>query len=176
MLISRRVLFSAVLTAALVATIVAAASVKRATMNMVVHAYDLFFYLSSWSTISYLWSDQRRYVVELGRRAAGDGYRGAACLPRRQHARGRAAGPRWPASSSSRWPGTAPRPRASAGTCSSTTRTCTSPPSMPRGARRSRRCGAVRCWRPRRRPRLRRRRSPFRQSCDARPPSRRTSS
>ncbi len=43
--------------------IVAAASAKRATMNMVVHAYDLFFYLSSWSTISYLWSDQRRYVV-----------------------------------------------------------------------------------------------------------------
>jgi len=30
-----------------------------------VHAYDLFFYLSSWSTISYLWSDQRRYVVGL---------------------------------------------------------------------------------------------------------------
>ncbi len=64
-LISRRVLFSVVLTAALVATIAAAASAKRATMNMVVHAYDLFFYLSSWSTISYLWSDQRRYVVGL---------------------------------------------------------------------------------------------------------------
>jgi phosphoglycerol transferase MdoB-like AlkP superfamily enzyme len=64
-LVSRRVLFSVVLTAALVATIAAAASAKRATMNMVVHAYDLFFYLSSWSTISYLWSDQRRYVVGL---------------------------------------------------------------------------------------------------------------
>jgi phosphoglycerol transferase MdoB-like AlkP superfamily enzyme len=63
--ISRRVLFSLVLTAAVIATIAAAASVKRATMNMVVHAYDLFFYLSSWSTISYLWSDQRRYVVGL---------------------------------------------------------------------------------------------------------------
>ena len=34
-------------------------------MNMVVHAYDIFFYLSSWSTISYLWSDQRRYLVAL---------------------------------------------------------------------------------------------------------------
>ncbi len=43
--------------------IVAAAAVKRATMNMVVHAYDLFFYLGSWSTVSYLWSDQRRYVL-----------------------------------------------------------------------------------------------------------------
>src|SRR5262245_29502316 len=63
--ISRRVLFSLVLTAAVIATIAAAASVKRATMNMVVHAYDLFFYLSSWSTISYLWSDQRRYVLGL---------------------------------------------------------------------------------------------------------------
>lgn len=64
-LISRRVLFSLVLTASLIATIAAAASVKRATMNMVVHAYDLFFYLSSWSTISYLWSDHRRYVLGL---------------------------------------------------------------------------------------------------------------
>ena len=64
-LISRRVLFSLVLTGALIATIAAAASVKRATMNMVVHAYDLFFYLSSWSTISYLWGDHRRYVLGL---------------------------------------------------------------------------------------------------------------
>ena len=64
-LISRRVLFSLVLTGALIATIAAVASVKRATMNMVVHAYDLFFYLSSWSTISYMWSDHRRYVLGL---------------------------------------------------------------------------------------------------------------
>jgi phosphoglycerol transferase MdoB-like AlkP superfamily enzyme len=63
--ISRRVLFSLVLTGALIATIAAVASVKRATMNMVVHAYDLFFYLSSWSTISYMWSDHRRYVLGL---------------------------------------------------------------------------------------------------------------
>jgi phosphoglycerol transferase MdoB-like AlkP superfamily enzyme len=62
-LITRRALFSTVLVAALVALIVAAASVKRATMNMVVHAYDLVFYLSSWSTVSYLWSDQRRYIL-----------------------------------------------------------------------------------------------------------------
>jgi phosphoglycerol transferase MdoB-like AlkP superfamily enzyme len=62
-LISRRALFATVLVAAFVAVIVAAASAKRATMNMVVHAYDLFFYLSSWSTISYLWADQRRYVL-----------------------------------------------------------------------------------------------------------------
>jgi phosphoglycerol transferase MdoB-like AlkP superfamily enzyme len=62
-LLSRRVLFASVLVTALVALIIAAASTKRATMNMVVHAYDLYFYLSSLSTVSYLWSDQRRYVV-----------------------------------------------------------------------------------------------------------------
>jgi phosphoglycerol transferase MdoB-like AlkP superfamily enzyme len=63
MLISRRALFATAVVASLVAAVVAAASVKRATMNMVVHAYDFFFYLSSWSTISYLWSDQRRYIL-----------------------------------------------------------------------------------------------------------------
>src|SRR5581483_9643037 len=62
-LLSRRVLFATVLVASLVAVIVVAASVKRSVMNMVVHAYDLIFYLSSWSTVSYLWSDQRRYLV-----------------------------------------------------------------------------------------------------------------
>lgn len=62
-LLSRRVLFASVLVTALVAMIVAAASTKRATMNMVAHAYDLYFYLSSLSTVSYLWSDQRRYIV-----------------------------------------------------------------------------------------------------------------
>src|SRR5262245_58969386 len=62
-LISRRAMFATVVGAIIVAAIVAAAAAKRATMNMVVHAYDLFFYLSSWSTVSYLWSDQRRYVL-----------------------------------------------------------------------------------------------------------------
>jgi phosphoglycerol transferase MdoB-like AlkP superfamily enzyme len=64
-LIARRALFATVVVASLVAVIVWAASSKRAMMNMVVHAYDLFFYLSSWSTVSYMWSDQRRYVVGL---------------------------------------------------------------------------------------------------------------
>jgi phosphoglycerol transferase MdoB-like AlkP superfamily enzyme len=64
-LISRRALFSVALTSAVVGIIVGAATVKHATMNMVVHAYDLFFYLSSWSTISFLWDDHRRYVVAL---------------------------------------------------------------------------------------------------------------
>ena len=64
-LLSRRVLFATTLVALLVVLIVAVSSVKRAVMNMVLHAYDIVFYLSSWSTISYLWSDQRRYLVAL---------------------------------------------------------------------------------------------------------------
>ncbi len=63
--LTRRALFATVLTGAFVAGLIAVASAKRAVMNMVVHAYDLFFYLSSWSTIAYLWSDQRRYVFGL---------------------------------------------------------------------------------------------------------------
>ncbi|HEY7083912.1 MAG TPA: sulfatase-like hydrolase/transferase [Hyphomicrobiaceae bacterium] len=64
-LLAQRVLFATTLVALLVVLIVAVSSVKRAVMNMVLHAYDIVFYLSSWSTISYLWSDQRRYVVAL---------------------------------------------------------------------------------------------------------------
>jgi phosphoglycerol transferase MdoB-like AlkP superfamily enzyme len=62
-LLTRRALFASVLVACLVVLIVVAASAKQAAMNMVVHAYDLFFYLGSWSTVSYLWSDHRRYVL-----------------------------------------------------------------------------------------------------------------
>jgi phosphoglycerol transferase MdoB-like AlkP superfamily enzyme len=31
----------------------------------VLHAYDIVFYLSSWSTIGYLWNDFRRYIIAL---------------------------------------------------------------------------------------------------------------
>jgi phosphoglycerol transferase MdoB-like AlkP superfamily enzyme len=61
--LSRRVLFASIVVAAIVVITVAASAAKHAAINMVVHAYDLFFYLSSLSTVSYLWSDQRRYVV-----------------------------------------------------------------------------------------------------------------
>ncbi len=63
--VSRRVAFALAVVAASVGVVVWAASMKRHTMNMVVHAYDLFFYLSSWSTISYLWSDHRQIVLAL---------------------------------------------------------------------------------------------------------------
>jgi hypothetical protein len=62
-LVSRRLVFSSLLVAMLVGAVVAASSVKQATMNMTVHAYDLFFYLASWSTVSYLLSDQTGYVL-----------------------------------------------------------------------------------------------------------------
>jgi phosphoglycerol transferase MdoB-like AlkP superfamily enzyme len=63
--LTRRVLFATALMASLIVVLVAAASIKRALMNMVLHAYDLFFYLSSWATVSYLWSDHRRYLLGL---------------------------------------------------------------------------------------------------------------
>ena len=88
----------------------AAASVKRAVMNMVVHAYDLFFYLSSWSTVSYLWSDQRRYVLGLVAAPAGCRLRRLARLPRRQHARSAPLGGAGPLSVAAlAWYGAAPR-------------------------------------------------------------------
>ena len=62
-LTSRRLMFSAVATAAFVLFLVTAATIKRERMDAVVHAYDLVFYLSSWSTVSFLWSDFRGYVL-----------------------------------------------------------------------------------------------------------------
>jgi hypothetical protein len=62
-LLTRRALFASVLVGCLVVSIVVAASAKHAAMNMAVHAYDLVFYLGSWPTVSYLWSDHRRYVL-----------------------------------------------------------------------------------------------------------------
>jgi hypothetical protein len=63
--LSRRVLFAMVLVSALIAVVVTVAAVKRSLMNMVMHAYDVFFYFSSWSTVSFLWSDHRRYLIGL---------------------------------------------------------------------------------------------------------------
>lgn len=63
LLTTRRVLFAVGVTAAIVALIIATSAAKQRIMNMVAHAYDLVFYLSSTSTLAYLWSDQRRYVV-----------------------------------------------------------------------------------------------------------------
>lgn len=62
-LLTRRLLFATTAVAAMVAIISVAAALKRHVMNMVLHAYDVVFYLSSPATISYLWQDYRFYGV-----------------------------------------------------------------------------------------------------------------
>ena len=94
-LLFRRALFATVVVATVVAIVVVASTFKRLVMNMVVHAYDLFFYLSSWSTVSYLWSDHRPLPAGPHRRVLA--IAGVAWVPRlsRSTARAcRAAGPR----------------------------------------------------------------------------------
>lgn len=63
--VSRRILFSITLIALLVATIVIAADVKQHYVEMVLHAYDVVFYLTSWSTIVFLWVDHRSLLLAL---------------------------------------------------------------------------------------------------------------
>ena len=64
-LLTRRVLFAVVLVAGFALAIVLGASIKLKKMNMVMHAYDLLFYLNSWSTVTYLWYDYRRYFLAI---------------------------------------------------------------------------------------------------------------
>jgi len=70
LLLSRRALFSIVLVALLVATIVMAADVKRHYIEMVLHAYDVVFYLTSWSTLVFLWADHKLMLLALAGMAA----------------------------------------------------------------------------------------------------------
>ena len=64
-LISRRILFSISVIAALVAMIVVASDVKRHFVEMVLHAYDVVFYLTSITTLSFLWVDHSGQLLEL---------------------------------------------------------------------------------------------------------------
>jgi phosphoglycerol transferase MdoB-like AlkP superfamily enzyme len=57
-----RVLVAAVLVPALIAIVDRTSAVKHEAMDMVVHAYDIIFYLGSWSTLSFLW---REYWTDL---------------------------------------------------------------------------------------------------------------
>ena len=63
---------------------------------MVVHAYDIIFYLSSWSTLTFLWSEYRGPVGRARLRARGDAFRCAPCPPARRDA-GRSRAIRWSA-------------------------------------------------------------------------------
>lgn len=58
-LVTRRALVAVLLVAAVVALIRVIAVEKHRKMNMTLHAYDIVFYLSSWPTISFLWSHFR---------------------------------------------------------------------------------------------------------------------
>jgi hypothetical protein len=64
-LTTRRLLFSIAIIAAFVAIIVKASDVKRQYIDMVLHAYDVVFYLTSWSTITYLWEHHSGYLLAL---------------------------------------------------------------------------------------------------------------
>lgn len=76
--LTRRVLFATVLVSGLALSIALGASIKLKKMNMVMHAYDLLFYLGSWSTVTYLWEDYRRYFVTILAAIAAAGLASAA--------------------------------------------------------------------------------------------------
>ncbi len=63
--VTRRLLFSIALVAAMVAMIVVASDIKRRYIEMVLHAYDIVFYLTSFSTIRFLWVDHSAYLLAL---------------------------------------------------------------------------------------------------------------
>ena len=73
----RRVLVASVLVNALVGIAATVAWAKHQAMDMVLHAYDIVFYLSSWSTIAYLWRDFQLHVIALV--AARAGHRRCRC-------------------------------------------------------------------------------------------------
>ncbi len=64
-LVFGRILVAAVLVNALVGIVATVAWAKHQAMDMVLHAYDLVFYLSSWSTVGFLWRDFRAHVIAL---------------------------------------------------------------------------------------------------------------
>jgi len=61
-LLTRRLLFSSLVTFALVALVGLCSLEKKAVMNMAFHSYDLFFYLNA-ATIEYIWEDYRSYLL-----------------------------------------------------------------------------------------------------------------
>ena len=63
--VTRKALMPVVSVSLLVVLINAVASAKQKNLGMVLHAYDIVFYLSSWSTVSYLWSAARGYLLIL---------------------------------------------------------------------------------------------------------------
>ena len=60
---TRRLLVSVAAVAAIVALVSVAAHVKRQAINLVLHAYDLVFYLPQGATLQFLWQSYRVYVA-----------------------------------------------------------------------------------------------------------------
>src|SRR5712692_7010314 len=60
-----RVLVASVLVNATIGIVATVAWAKHQAMDMALHAYDVFFYFSSWSTIGFLWRDFRLHVIAL---------------------------------------------------------------------------------------------------------------
>jgi hypothetical protein len=65
MLAFGRVLVASVLVNAILGIVATVAWAKHRAMDMALHAYDVVFYFSSWSTIGFLWRDFRAYVIAL---------------------------------------------------------------------------------------------------------------
>lgn len=64
-LLTRRLLLSVAVVAALIIMVVVASDVKRRYIEMVLHAYDLVFYLTSIPTLRFLWVDHRAYLIAI---------------------------------------------------------------------------------------------------------------
>ena len=64
-LLTRRLLFAVGVVAAIVAMIVVAADIKRRFIEMVLHAYDIVFYLTSTATLRFLWVDHKLYLLAI---------------------------------------------------------------------------------------------------------------
>jgi phosphoglycerol transferase MdoB-like AlkP superfamily enzyme len=64
-LATRRILFAIAVVASVVAMIVVAADVKRHYIEMVLHAYDVVFYLTSPATLQFLWVDHRVQLMSI---------------------------------------------------------------------------------------------------------------
>jgi hypothetical protein len=60
-----RVLVASVVVNAIIGIVATVAWAKHRAMDMALHAYDVVFYFSSWSTIGYLWQDFRAHVIAL---------------------------------------------------------------------------------------------------------------
>jgi Sulfatase len=64
-MMSGRVLFATILAASQIGIVCVAAIVKLKTMDMLVHAYDLYFYFRSWSTVEFLATSYPLYTFGL---------------------------------------------------------------------------------------------------------------